>query len=234
MTGKPTVTCTMTVSVDGYLAGPDDEPGRGLGRGGERLHYWVFGGPWTYEQEAAGEMRDEPDAVDREFLATYGGLPGAVICGRTTYESSGAWGGSNPFGVPLFVVTHRTEDQPDAGRRRVTGKEADQGKFRTPGLREVGLTAPYMHNGRFKTLTEVVQHYNFGGVTDQANDHRDEQLEVLYLVEDQVNDLVRFLSEGLTSPRHARMGKVEAPPEETLRFDFEKHLAPCIHFPGVK
>jgi cytochrome c peroxidase len=95
------------------------------------------------------------------------------------------------------------EEQPDAGRRTVTGKAADQGKFRTPGLREVGLTAPYMHNGRFKSLTEVVQHYNFGGVTDQANDHRDEQLQVLYLVEDQVNDLFRFLTEGLTSARPA-------------------------------
>ena len=96
------------------------------------------------------------------------------------------------------------EEQPDAGRRTVTGKTADQGKFKTPGLREVGLTAPYMHNGHFKSLTEVVQHYNFGGVTDQANDHRDTQLQVLYLVEDQVNDLVGFLAEGLTSPRPTR------------------------------
>src|SRR5262249_47759692 len=52
----------------------------------------------------------------------------------------------------------------DPGRRGVTGKQADQGKFKTPTLREVGRTAPYMHNGRFKTLAEVVQHYNFGGV----------------------------------------------------------------------
>ncbi len=39
----------ITTSVDGYVAGPDDGPGKGLGEGGERLHYWVFGGPWTYE-----------------------------------------------------------------------------------------------------------------------------------------------------------------------------------------
>ena len=56
-----------------------------------------------------------------------------------------------------------------------------------------------MHNGRFKTLAQVVQHYNFGGVTDEANDYRDEQLRVLYLSEEQANDLVTFLSEGLTS-----------------------------------
>jgi cytochrome c peroxidase len=91
------------------------------------------------------------------------------------------------------------DGQPDPGRRGVTGKPADQGKFKTPSLREVGRTAPYMHNGRFKTLTEVVQHYNFGGVTDAANDYRDPQLQVLYLVEEQVADLVAFLREGLTT-----------------------------------
>jgi cytochrome c peroxidase len=91
------------------------------------------------------------------------------------------------------------EGKPDNGRRGVTGKQADQGKFKTPSLREVGRTTPYMHNGRFKTLTDVVQHYNFGGVTDEANDYRDPQLQVLYLVEEQVADLVAFLREGLTS-----------------------------------
>jgi cytochrome c peroxidase len=87
----------------------------------------------------------------------------------------------------------------DPGRRGVTGKLADHGKFKTPTLREVARTAPYMHDGRFKTLHEVVQHYNFGGVSDQDNPHRDEKLQVLYLVESQVDDLVEFLREGLTS-----------------------------------
>lgn len=94
--------------------------------------------------------------------------------------------------------------QTDMGRRAVTGKPADQGKFKTPTLREIGRTAPYMHNGRFKTLEEVVQHYNFAGVTDEANDHRDERLQVLYLVEGQVRDLVSFLTEGVTSPPPGR------------------------------
>ena len=47
----------ITTSVDGYVTGPNDGPGKGLGEGGERLHYWVFGGPWTYE--AAGHWGDE-------------------------------------------------------------------------------------------------------------------------------------------------------------------------------
>src|SRR5262245_60378818 len=55
----------ITTSVDGYVAGPDDGPGNGLGEGGERLHYWVFGGPWTYESEPRGEAT----GVDAERLA---------------------------------------------------------------------------------------------------------------------------------------------------------------------
>jgi dihydrofolate reductase len=121
-----TIAAGLTVSVDGYFVGPDDGPGRGLGRGGERLHYWVFGGPWTYEQDAAGEVVGEADGADEEFLATFGDRQGAVICGRTTYESAGAWGGSNPWEIPLFVVTSRVEDQPDpsAGFRFVPSLEA--------------------------------------------------------------------------------------------------------------
>jgi hypothetical protein len=43
------VIASITTSVDGYVTGPDDGPEYALGRGGERLHYWVMGGPWTYE-----------------------------------------------------------------------------------------------------------------------------------------------------------------------------------------
>ena len=45
----------ITISVDGYITGPDDGPGQGLGVAGERLQYWVFGGPWCYESSCRGE-----------------------------------------------------------------------------------------------------------------------------------------------------------------------------------
>lgn len=51
---------------------------------------------------------------------------------------------------------------PDPGYTTVTGKESDQGKFSTPSLRNIALTAPYMHDGRFATLAEVVEHYSTG------------------------------------------------------------------------
>ncbi len=50
----------------------------------------------------------------------------------------------------------------DAGRAKVTGKDSDKGKFSTPSLRNIALTAPYMHDGRFATLEEVVEHYSTG------------------------------------------------------------------------
>jgi cytochrome c peroxidase len=56
----------------------------------------------------------------------------------------------------------------DAGRALVTGKDADAGKFKTPSLRNVALTAPYMHDGRFATLEEVIAHYDHG-VARSAN-----------------------------------------------------------------
>ncbi len=104
------VVAQITTSLDGFVAGPDDGPGRGLGVGGERLHYWVFGGPWSYDSPPTGEAT----GVDREFLSAAFPSLGAVICGRSTYKAAEAWGGTNPWDVPLFVVTHRPEDAPSA------------------------------------------------------------------------------------------------------------------------
>ena len=101
----------ITMSVDGYIAGPDDGPGKGLGEGGERLHYWVFGGPWTYE----GETRGEPTGEDAAWLAEAVERVGAVVGGRWTYEAAGHWGDENPWGLPFFIVTHRPEEEPPGG-----------------------------------------------------------------------------------------------------------------------
>src|SRR5215211_629251 len=79
----------ITTSVDGFITGPDDGPGKGLGESGERLHYWVFGGPWTYESEATGE--------DAAWLAETISRVGAVVGGRWTYEAARHWGDENPW-----------------------------------------------------------------------------------------------------------------------------------------
>jgi dihydrofolate reductase len=105
------VFAAITTSVDGYIAGPEDGPGKGLGEGGERLHYWVFGGRWTYDEEPRGEATGEDAAWLSEAFATMG----AVVGGRSTYEASRHWGDENPFGVPFFIVTHRPEEEPEGG-----------------------------------------------------------------------------------------------------------------------
>lgn len=61
-------------------------------------------------------------------------------------------------------------DFADVGREKVTGLSSDRAKFKVPTLRNVELTAPYMHDGRFKTLEEVVQHYNTGMVSSSTID----------------------------------------------------------------
>ena len=99
----------ITTSVDGYITGPDDGPGKGLGEGGERLHYWVFGGPWTYDSEARGE----PTGEDAARLAEAMSRVGAVVGGRWTYEAARHWGDENPWGLPFFIVTHRPEEEPE-------------------------------------------------------------------------------------------------------------------------
>ncbi|GAB3351614.1 dihydrofolate reductase family protein [Micromonospora halotolerans] len=105
------VKAAITVSLDGYVTGPDDHAGQGLGVGGERLHYWVMGGPWTYEteREPGAGMSDE----DRAYFDTLLAGTGAGLCGRGMYDSAGGWGGRNPFQGTLVVLTHRTADQPD-------------------------------------------------------------------------------------------------------------------------
>jgi cytochrome c peroxidase len=57
----------------------------------------------------------------------------------------------------------------DLGRGTITGQATDNGKFRVPSLRNIALTAPYMHDGRFTTLEEVVDHYNTGLVANSPN-----------------------------------------------------------------
>ena len=101
----------ITMSVDGYIAGPNDGPGKGLGEGGERLHYWVFGGPWAYD----AETRSEPTGEDAAWLAETITRVGAVVGGRWTYEAARHWGDENPWGLPFFIVTHRPEEEPESG-----------------------------------------------------------------------------------------------------------------------
>lgn len=85
----------MSMSLDGFIAGPDDQPGQELGRGGGRLFNWL-------------DDRNEPGIngdIYAEALAT-----GAVIAGRRTFELAGRWNGDHHDGVPIHILTHHIDE----------------------------------------------------------------------------------------------------------------------------
>src|SRR5690606_26934764 len=91
----------------------------------------------------------------------------------------------------------------DVGRQAITGRTGDTGKFRVPSLRNVAVTAPYMHDGSVATLVDVVGHYARGG---RGHAYTDPQSEPLSLTESDKSDLVAFLETltdqtFLTDPR---------------------------------
>jgi dihydrofolate reductase len=96
---------TMSMSLDGYITGPDDGPGQGLGAGGERLHEWLG------EFDGTARGFDPPGAsrsIFDELMAT-----GAVVVGRKTFDYAGHWGGDH-HGVPIFVPTRGTPPAPQS------------------------------------------------------------------------------------------------------------------------
>ena len=86
------------------------------------------------------------------------------------------------------------EEYDDPGRFRLTGDEADRALFKVPSLRNVGVTAPYMHDGSLQTLEEVIGHYQEGG---KSHPHKSGLVRPINLTDAEKNDLVQFL-ESLT------------------------------------
>jgi dihydrofolate reductase len=85
----------MSMSLDGFVAGPDDRPGQELGRGGGRLFNWL-------DDRMSPGINGQ---VYGELMAT-----GAVISGRRTFELAGRWSGDHHDGVPIHVLTHHIDD----------------------------------------------------------------------------------------------------------------------------
>ena len=95
----------------------------------------------------------------------------------------------------------------ELGRFAISRDFEGLGAFKTPTLRNVAVTSPYMHDGSLKTLKDVVVHYNNGGVTkegDPVNDFLSGGIRPLNLTEQEIDDLVSFM-EALTSPEYAAL-----------------------------
>ena len=92
------------------------------------------------------------------------------------------------------IGLYNGKDLDDAGLYNLTNKQSDLGKFKTPGLRNIAVTAPYMHNGMFKTLEEVLEYYNNPGKFVNSSINIDDALKTtLGLTEKEKKDIIAFL-----------------------------------------
>jgi dihydrofolate reductase len=102
------VTFDMSMSLDGFIAGPDDNAEQGLGKGGERLHEWGYDLASFKERHGrSGGERNRDDEILKEAFANVG----ATLMGRRMFDlGEKPWGDDPPFRVPVFVVTHHARD----------------------------------------------------------------------------------------------------------------------------
>jgi dihydrofolate reductase len=90
----------MSMSLDGFIAGPNEGPDNGLGDGGHRLHEWAMTDSGDVDLEAIRLSGSVNGKVVDEFMST-----GAIVAGRGTFEPAGGWGGDHHDGVPIFIYS---------------------------------------------------------------------------------------------------------------------------------
>jgi dihydrofolate reductase len=148
----------LSVSLDGFIAGPNDGPGNPLGDGGGKLFEW-----WTAGTERIGpDDRFRPPARSRAVVEeAFAG--GAVITGRRTFDIAGGWGGHHPMGVPFFLLTHNPPD-------RWVGPGTD-GTVVTDGIESALDQARAVAGGRAIGVcgADVAQQYLKAGLLDEIH-----------------------------------------------------------------
>jgi dihydrofolate reductase len=100
----PKIVIDLSMSLDGFIAGPSDSADQPLGlRGGDRLHAWYFDGSTSIKDSDFFKPKGKNIAVVHEMFASVG----AMLTGRRLYDIVGGWGGSHPIpGLPIIVLTH--------------------------------------------------------------------------------------------------------------------------------
>jgi dihydrofolate reductase len=97
----PATVLYMSMSLDGFIAGPNAGPDNGLGDGGHRLHEWVLPAA-DAGHKAISDLGGVNGQIVDEFMST-----GAVVAGRGTFESAGGWGGDHHDGVPIYILSRQ-------------------------------------------------------------------------------------------------------------------------------
>ena len=118
MVSMSKVVVEMSLSLDGFVVGPDDQPGQPFGtRKAERLHGWMLSGSEPYE----GSTFIRPEGRNREFVDRFFHTTGALLTGRRTYDLVNGWGGSHPLpGLPVVVLTHKLPGDVPQGKSSFT------------------------------------------------------------------------------------------------------------------
>lgn len=147
----------------------------------------VLSGNAPYDRFKAGDTKALSEAAQRGMKLFFGKANCSACHGGPSFTDSAY----HNIGVGMDAK------EPDIGREAISKLSGDRGAFKTPTLREIARTAPYMHDGSLKTLEEVVEHYAKGGI---ANDWLDEEIFALKLTPQDKADLVTFMKEGLASP----------------------------------
>jgi len=95
----------FSISLDGFIAGPNDSPEQPLGEGGERLFEWFFDGDTEFTMPS-GTMTLKLSPASAEAAVDIFRSTGAIVSGRRMFDVANGWGGRHPIDVPVFVVTH--------------------------------------------------------------------------------------------------------------------------------
>jgi dihydrofolate reductase len=141
----------MTMSLDGFVSGPDVRVGQPLGLEGERLHEWLFSPDNDVDREATDEIFD---------------TSGAVLMGRRVFDTIEGWGDEDPFGRPCFVVTHRAHEERVRGATNYT--------FVTAGLTTALEQARVAAGKKDVTImggAQLAQQYLEAGLVDELRIH---------------------------------------------------------------
>lgn len=140
-----------------------------------------------FDRWHAGNKKAVDDSAKRGFKLFTGKAKCSVCHEGFNFTDNGF------HNIGLKIPQGMSEDIGRFSQRKV---KINQGAFKTPTLRDVAMTAPYMHNGIYQTLEEVVDHYDRGG---DVKDNLDPNMEALHLTSEEKQDLVAFLR-SLTSP----------------------------------
>jgi dihydrofolate reductase len=153
------------MSLDGYVAGPNDRPGNGMGDGGDRVHEWIFSlSSWRrgHGQEG-GESNRESELLDQYTAAI-----GSYVMGRRMFDNGEEpWGPNPPYHCPVFIVTSRPHEQMQMeGGTTYT--------FVTDGIESALAQAKYAAGDKNVGIAggaQVVQEYAHAGLLDEIELH---------------------------------------------------------------